>query len=227
MVFVIILALIGAMGLIFFAQWLVKRRFKVYSLVDNTKGITGAEVARQLLDENYCKHILIEVIPGQLSDHYDPIAKVIRLSEDVYYGSSIASISVAAHEVGHAIQDRQNHSLLRLRHRIVPAVNISANIAPFLLLAGVLLKVSGLTLIGIIFFSAAVFFQLITLPVEFDASAKARRLMILNNWITRDEETGVKKVLNAAALTYVAATLYSFIELINFVHIFLSQNEED
>jgi Zn-dependent membrane protease YugP len=161
-----------------------------------------------------------------LTDHYDPIHRVVRLSEPVYYENSISAISVACHEVGHAIQHSVHYPMLVLRHRIFPVVNFASGIAPFLLIAGFLFHAMNLVGLGIIFFSVAVAFQLITLPVEFNASSRARDLMIAEGFISNDEERGVAKVLNAAALTYVAAALISLLELIKYIMIFTSSREE-
>jgi Zn-dependent membrane protease YugP len=216
-----------ALGVSIWAQFKVKGNFKKWSEVGTRTGLSGAETARQILDSNGLHNIPIEVVPGTLSDHYDPISKVVRLSETVYYGRSIASVSVASHEVGHAIQHQQSFPALVLRHRIFPLANIASGIAPFLFIGGMLLQQLSLIGIGIIFFSAAVAFHLITLPVEFDASKRARNLMLTEGILYNDEEQGVKKVLNAAALTYVAGALMALFELIKFVMIFMQGNPEE
>jgi uncharacterized protein len=216
-----------ALGVSIWAQFKVKSNFKKWSEVETRTGLSGAETARQILDSNGLHNVPIEVVPGTLSDHYDPISKVVRLSESVYYGRSIASVSVASHEVGHAIQHQQSFPALVLRHRIFPIANIASGIAPFLFIGGMLLQQLSLIGIGIIFFSAAVAFQLITLPVEFDASRRARNLMLTEGTLYNDEEQGVKKVLNAAALTYVAGALMALFELIKFVMIFMQGNQEE
>ncbi|RAS75106.1 zinc metallopeptidase [Priestia endophytica] len=216
-----------ALGISIWAQFRVKGNFKKWAEVPTKTRMTGAQVAREILDENGLYDVPIEVIPGKLSDHYDPMSRVIRLSEDVYYGQSIASVSVASHEVGHAIQHKQSYKALVLRHKIFPIANLASGIAPFLFLGGMLLQQFSLIGIGILFFSAAVAFQLITLPVEFDASKRARNLMLTQGILYSDEERGVKKVLNAAALTYVAATLMAVFELIKFVMIFFQGQEEE
>lgn len=185
--------------------------------------MTGAQAARILLDRQGLYNVSVEVVHGKLSDHYDPIARVVRLSEEVYYGSSIASLSVACHEVGHAIQHKVHYPMLVLRHRLFPVVNFASGIAPFLLMAGFLFEALNMIGLGIILFSAAVAFQLVTLPVEFNASARAKALMVSEGFIRKEEEHGVDKVLGAAALTYVAAALISVLELIKFVMIFFNQ----
>jgi uncharacterized protein len=216
-----------ALGISIWAQFKVKRNFKKWSEVQTGTGLSGAEAARRILNSNGLYDVPIEVIPGTLSDHYDPIKRVVRLSESVYYGRSIAAISVATHEVGHAIQHQQSYHALVLRHRIFPIANIASGVAPFLFLGGMFLQQLSLIGIGILFFSAAVAFQLITLPVEFDASKRARNLMLAEGILYNEEERGVKKVLNAAALTYVAGALMALFELIKFVMIFMQGNQEE
>ncbi len=189
--------------------------------------MTGYDAARHMLDTNGLHDIAIEPVRGALSDHYDPIHRVVRLSEPVYYESSISAVSVACHEVGHAIQHKQHYPMLVLRHRIFPAVNFASGIAPFLLLGGFIFSWTGLIGLGIIFFSVAVAFQLITLPVEFNASNRARDLMVQEGYIANNEERGVAKVLNAAALTYVAAALLSMLELLRYVMIFTNSNNRN
>lgn len=183
--------------------------------------MTGVEVARKILDHEGLSDVRIELTRrGALSDHYDPTAKVVRLSEPVYRGNSLASLAVAAHEVGHAIQHANHYSMLVLRHKLVPFANIGSQLAPFLLIGGILLQWANLIGIGIILFAAAVLFQLVTLPVEFDASRRAKDKLLELGMITNQEERGVGKVLNAAALTYVASTLIALLELIKYIMIF-------
>lgn len=215
------------LGVSIWAQFRVKGNFNKWAEVPTKTGLSGAETARRILDRNGLYNIPIEVVPGMLSDHYDPIKKVVRLSEAVYYGKSIAAVSVAAHEIGHAIQHQQSYAALMLRHRIFPIANFASGIAPFLFIGGFLLGQLSLIGIGIVFFSAAVAFQLITLPVEFDASKRARSLMVAEGILYNEEERGVKKVLNAAALTYVAGALMALFELIKFIMIFVQGNNED
>ncbi|MBB3109962.1 hypothetical protein FHS18_002025 [Paenibacillus phyllosphaerae] len=207
------------------AQFRVRGTFKKWSEVRAMSGLTGYQAARRMLDSNGLHDVPVEPVPGTLSDHYDPIHRVVRLSEPVYYESSISAISVACHEVGHAIQHKVSYPMLTLRHKMFPLVNIASGAAPFLLLAGFLFHFTGLIGLGIIFFSAAVAFQLVTLPVEFNASSRARDLMVAEGFITNQEERGVAKVLNAAALTYVAAALISLLELIKYIMIFRSSDD--
>lgn len=222
-----------AFGLSIWAQFRVKGTFSRWSQVASSSGLTGYEAARRMLDNHGLHDVKIEPVKGTLSDHYDPIARVVRLSEPVYGSTSIAAISVACHEVGHAIQHSVSYPMLVLRHRMFPLVNFSSGVAPFLIIAGLIFGGLGSAfgqtffLLGIIFFAAAVAFQVVTLPVEFDASNRARALMISEGFITNSEERGVANVLNAAALTYVAATLIAILELLKFVLIFLSSQNRD
>lgn len=218
--------IIIAFALSLWAQFRVKGTFNRYSDVAVSSGITGAEAARRLLDANGLSHIPVEHVPGTLTDHYDPIAKAVRLSDPVYFSNSISAVSVACHEVGHAIQHKVSYPMLVARHRIFPVTRFASGIAPLLLIGGFLLQMANLILLGIIFFSAVVAFQLITLPVEFNASSRARALMVQMGFIRNFEEEGVRKVLGAAALTYVAATLISVLELVKYIMIFNSSDDD-
>ncbi|MEK0314491.1 zinc metallopeptidase [Cohnella sp. 56] len=217
--------IIPAFILSLWAQFRVKGTFNKWSQVRASTGLTGYDAARAMLDRNGLHDVPIEPIKGALTDHYDPVQRVVRLSEPVYYESSIAAISVACHEVGHAIQHQQHYPALVLRHRMLPVVRFASGLAPFLFIAGIIFAATNLIGLGVIFFSAAVAFQLVTLPVEFNASNRAREVMVAEGFIGRDEERGVAKVLNAAALTYVAAALMSLLELIRFVLIFTNSRD--
>ena len=215
----------AAFGVSIWAQFRVKGTFSKWAEVEASSGLTGYQAARRMLDNNGLHDIPIEATPGSLTDHYDPIHKVVRLSEPVYYEKSISAISVACHEVGHAIQHSVSYPMLVLRHKIFPAVNFASGVAPFLLIAGFIFQYSTLIGLGIVFFSVAVAFQLITLPVEFNASNRAREIMVSEGFITNNEEHGVAKVLNAAALTYVAAALISLLQLVKFIMIFANNRD--
>ncbi|WP_159881326.1 zinc metallopeptidase [Paenibacillus puerhi] len=216
-----------AFGLSIWAQFRVKGTFNKWSDVPVHSGMTGYEAARRMLDANGLHDVPVEPVPGALTDHYDPIARAVRLSEPVYYEHSISAVSVACHEVGHAIQHKVHYPMLVMRHRMFPVVNLTSGVAPFMILAGLFFQQFNFLLgLGIVFFSAAVAFQLVTLPVEFNASNRARDLMVAEGFITNDEERGVAKVLNAAALTYVAAALISLLELLKYIMIFNSRNND-
>ncbi|WP_248924901.1 zinc metallopeptidase [Paenibacillus hamazuiensis] len=216
-----------AFGLSLWASFRVRGTFNKWAQVPVGSGMTGYEAARHMLDANGLYDVPIEPVQGHLSDHYDPIHRVVRLSEPVYYESSIAAVSVACHEVGHAIQHKVHYPMLVMRHNMFPVVNFTSGIAPLMILAGLIFQQFNFLLgLGIIFFSAAVLFQLVTLPVEFNASNRARDLMVAEGYISNIEERGVAKVLNAAALTYVAAALISVLELVKYIMIFNNRNEE-
>src|SRR5690625_1009602 len=203
----------------------VKNTYKIYSKKPTSSMMSGAQVARKILDENGLYDVNVEETKGFLSDHYDPRKKVVRLSSNNYHGQSMASSAVAAHEVGHAIQEQQEYAFLRFRTALVPVASLGSNMSIFLILGGILLNFMNLFLLGIIFMSAAVLFQLVTLPVEFDASNRAMTQLVSGGIIRNDEERETKKVLNAAAMTYVAAALVAVAELLRFVLIFLGNRD--
>ncbi|MGY4690089.1 zinc metallopeptidase [Salibacterium sp. K-3] len=213
------------MGIPLLAQAKVKKAYKKYSKISNSSGMTGAEVAQKILHENRIFDVSVEPVKGQLADHYDPRKKVVRLSEDNYYGTSVAGQAIASHEVGHAIQDAQDYAFLRFRSTLAPAASFGSNISIFLIIAGALLSLSNLVLVGIVFMSAAVLFQLITLPVEFNASSRAMNQIVSTGIIRNSEEKETKKVLDAAALTYVAAALVAVLELTRFIAMYFFMEE--
>ncbi|HAT4362988.1 TPA: zinc metallopeptidase [Clostridium perfringens] len=213
------LILIPAILISAWAQFKVSSTFNKYSTVRSINGYTGAQVARILLNDAGLQEVEIQQVPGRLSDHYDPRAKVLRLSSDVYGSTSVASIGVAAHEVGHAIQDKESYSALVFRNAIVPVVNFSSSLSWILFFIGILLSYSTLVTIGIILFSVVVLFQLVTLPVEFNASSRALKLLEARGILYDKEVDGAKKVLSAAALTYVAATLMAVLQLVRLIAI--------
>ena len=200
-----------------YAQSRVKSNFKKYSQVRTARNVTGAEVARQLLDAQGLYDVAVEETQGFLSDHYDPRGKVLRLSPDVYRTPSIAAAGVAAHEMGHALQDAGGYFPLQIRSALVPAAQFGSSLAPWLFIGGLLLNFTSLAWVGVIMFAAAVLFTIITLPVEFDASARAKRLLVSNGVLIGDEINGVNKVLNAAAWTYVAAAVSAIGTLLYYV----------
>lgn len=209
------------------AQIKVKNAYKKYSQIHASSGMTGAQVARKILDDNGLYDVKIEPIRGKLTDHYDPRDKTVRLSEANFYGTSVAGAAVAAHEVGHAIQDAENYSFLRFRHALVPVANLGSNMSFFIILAGILFDAAGLILLGIIFMAGAVLFQLVTLPVEFNASNRAMQQIVSSGIIRNDEERETRKVLDAAALTYVAAALVAVLELVRFILMYIGMNNND
>jgi uncharacterized protein len=209
-----IIILIPALLLSLWAQAKVKSTYGRYKEVKSSMGFTGADAARSLLDSNGLSDVPIEVIPGSLTDHYDPSTRVMRLSNDVYYSNSIAAIGVAAHETGHAIQDKERYAPLKFRILMVPAVNFGQSFSWILFIIGIFMKSPSLINFGIILFSAVVLFQIVTLPVEFDASRRAIKILEGNGILVGDEVYGAKRVLSAAALTYVAAALTAVAQLL-------------
>ena len=209
-----ILLLIPAMIFSMWAQFKVKSAYSKYSEVDSVRGITSDQAARLILDSNGLTNINIEHIEGQLTDHYDPRAKVLRLSESVAGNTSIAAIGVAAHECGHAIQDKENYAFLRFRNSIVPVVNIASTLSMPLFFIGLLMSWLNLIDLGIALFCGVLVFHLVTLPVEFDASARALRILSDTGLLEGNEIYGAKKVLSAAALTYVAALVMTILQLV-------------
>lgn len=207
------------------AQSKVKKTYNKYSKVATSSQMTGAQVARKVLDDNGLYDVRIEETKGKLSDHYDPRKKVVRLSSDNYHGYSQAAAAIAAHEVGHAIQDAEKYAFLRFRSTLFPLANTGSNLSFILIIAGILLQASNLILVGIVFMSFAVLFQLVTLPVEFDASNRAMTQLVSTGIIRNNEERSTKKVLNAAAMTYVAAAMVAVAELIRFILIFVASKE--
>ncbi len=199
------------------AQARVRGAFNKYSKIKTMRGLTGAQVARALLDEQGLSHVAVEETQGRLSDHYDPRAKVLRLSPDVYRSQSVAAAGIAAHELGHALQDSHGYTPLKLRSAIVPATQYGTMLAPWLFIAGLLLNITALAWVGVILFGVAVVFTLVTLPVEFNASRRAKELLTTSGVLIGDEMLGVNKVLDAAALTYVAAAVSSVGQFLYYV----------
>lgn len=204
-----------------YAQWKVKSSFSKMSKVPAR--MSGATAARRMLDAAGLQSVGIEQVPGQLSDHYDPRAKVLRLSPDVYAGNSMAALGVACHEAGHAFQDAERYTPLVLRNMAVPAANFGSGIGTTMLFLGAIMSFPPLLWLGVILFSAVVFFQVINLPVEFDASNRARAHLVEYGLISAQEEKYVAKVLNAAALTYVAATLQSVMTLAYYLYVLMGR----
>jgi len=199
------------------AQFMVKSTFSKYSKVQCSKGITGVAAASLLMRVNNINDVQVEAVKGSLTDHYDPSAKKLRLSEPVYGVASIAAVGVAAHETGHAIQHARKWGPLVLRSTLVPVANIGSSMGPILAAAGLALSFPVLINVGIILFSGAVLFYVITLPVEFNASSRAIAILRSNNVLTAEELKGVKKVLTAAALTYVASALTAIANLLRLI----------
>ena len=200
-----------------YAQVKINSTYSKYSKVASRRGVTGAEVARRILDQNGLQSVQIGHVAGNLTDHYDPRPQVVNLSDSVYNSTSVAAIGVAAHETGHAVQHAVGYAPIRIRNAIVPVVNIGSTLSIPLFLLGFLFSIGILADIGILLFSFAVLFQLVTLPVEFNASRRALAAIESRNLLTDDELRGARSVLRAAAMTYVAALLVSFAQLLRLI----------
>lgn len=223
----IILVLIGVV-LSMWASGRVNSTFSKYSKVRSRTGMTGAEVAKRLLNDQGIYDVTVHKVSGSLTDHYDPRTKTVNLSESVYNAVSVAALGVAAHECGHAMQDNTEYVPLKLRGAIVPVANIGAKLSWPMILLGLFIPAFGSPLIqlGILFFSLSVLFQLVTLPVEFNASARAVRLLDSTGILAGEEVGYTKKVLGAAALTYVAAAAGSILQLLRLVILFGGRRDD-
>ncbi|MDP4177438.1 MAG: zinc metallopeptidase [Bacillota bacterium] len=222
------LILIPALIIAAYAQYKVSSTFNKYSKVLSSSGFSGADAARYLLDAAGLNNIPIEIIGGKLSDHYDPSSKVMRLSKEVYYSTSVASIGVAAHETGHAIQHSEGYAPLNIRNSIVPAVNFASSASWIIFLLGIVFFHSTMLInLGIFLFLFVVIFQLITLPVEFNASNRALNYLEQNRILDSNEINGARSVLRAAAMTYVAATLTAIAQLVRLILLSQSSRRRD
>lgn len=216
-----IIALIITIG----AQIFISSAYGKYKKVTNQRGLSGAEAARIILDNNGLTDVRVEPVSGYLSDHYDPSSKVVRLSRDNYYNKSIGSVAVASHECGHAIQDKDNYTFMRIRSSLVPLVNFSSYAGYFAILIGCFLGALDLIWLGIIFEVVILLFQIITLPVEIDASKRALKKIEEYNLLTKEEKKRGKTVLTAAALTYVASVATAIIQILRLILIYGNREE--
>jgi Zn-dependent membrane protease YugP len=221
----LILMVVG-MGLVFIPQMWVKNRVARFSEVPTARRQRGVDVARSILNENGLSSVGLEMVEGQLSDHYDPTARIVRLSPDVYQGSSVASVAIAAHECGHAVQHAKGYFPVVIRSSMAPMVGLGSNIGPWLIMIafglGISSQVGGgfaLTMawVGVILYGLAVAFHLVTLPVEIDASSRALKILNSHAYLNSEEMGGARKVLTAAAFTYIATAMYALMELIYWV----------
>ena len=217
-----ILALIITLG----AQGFVNSSYNKYKRVNNNRNITGAQAARRVLDKNGLENVKIEEVVGFLTDHYDPTHKVIRLSTDIYNGSSVAGVAVACHECGHAIQDKEDYLMLKIRHALVPFVNISSYAGYIAIAIGVFFSFVDLIWLGILCECVILLFQLVTLPVEFDASKRALQQIEQEAILEGSEFNGGKKVLTAAALTYVASVASTLLEILRLILLFTRRRDD-
>ncbi|MGG3450019.1 zinc metallopeptidase [Domibacillus aminovorans] len=209
------------------AQFKVKSTYKKYSQVPASTGITGAQTARRILDDNGLQQVNVVETRGFLSDHYNPMTKTVHLSSNNFHGHSIAGAAVAAHEVGHAIQDKEAYAFLRFRHALVPVANISSNLSWVFIMIGIFSTMTNMLLLGIVLMAAGVLFQVITLPVEFNASNRAMNQIVSSGIIRNDEEREARKVLNAAAMTYVAAAAVAVLELVRLILMYTGMQQSD
>ena len=222
----ILLVVVGVI-LVLYAQIKINITYAKYRKIRNIKGIRGIEVARTILDANGLSQIDIYETNGNLTDHYDPTKKLIKLSSEIYDGTSIASIAVAAHECGHAIQDKQDYSFFKIRSALVPIVNFISYLGYFGLIVSLFAGVTGYLKLSIVILFATALFQLVTLPVELDASKRAKEQLINLGLINTEEEHGIRKVLSAAAMTYIASLVSSILNLLRLILIFSSRERDD
>ncbi len=210
--------MLPAIILMMAVQFYVNSAYKKWSRVPARSRMTGAQAAERLIQRGGLYQVSVEGVAGNLTDHYDPRSKILRLSQGVFQGNSVASLAIAAHELGHAMQDQDGYFPLRLRAALVPAVNIGSYLGWILIIIGMLLRMTELAWLGVIVFSAGAIFALATIPVELNASARAKRLLVESGLIVgEDEQRGVNNVLNAAALTYVAALITAVLQLLYYV----------
>lgn len=208
-----------------YSQFKVKSTYKKYSKIRSTSGMTGAQVARLILDQNGLHDVKVVESQGFLTDHYNPLTKIVALSTSNYHESSVAGTAVAAHEVGHAIQDKEAYSFLRFRHRLAPVASLTSNASWVFIMIGIIFSsMNSLLGIGILLMAVGVLFQIVTLPVEFNASSRAMDQIVQLGIIRNEEEPQAKKVLSAAAMTYVAATAVAVLELVRLVLIFVNRD---
>lgn len=219
--------MLPAIAFVMFAQYRVKNTFQKYSAVPTTQGITGAQAAAEILRANGVYDVQIERVQGALSDHYDPRKKVLRLSEPVYGSTSVAAVGVAAHESGHALQHARGYAPLQARSAIVPVANIGSMLGPIMLIAGVIIGITQLAWLGVAFFAAGTLFALVTLPVEFNASSRAMQQLTTLGIFDRTEYDQGKKVLNAAALTYVAGFAAALLQLLYYISLVSGMRRSD
>lgn len=225
---IITLALAGIGFIIsLIAQLGINGTYKKYKKVSNVNKISGQEVARKILDQNGLENIHVVEVKGELSDHYDPTNKVVRLSTDIYHGTTVAAMSVAAHECGHAIQDKVSYKFMRIRSKLVPIVNFISYAGYFTVIVSLIAGIMGYLMIGIITILATLIFQLVTLPVEFDASKRALKELEKYHIAKQDEISGSKSMLRAAAFTYVASVISTIMSLLRLVIMFMNNRKDD
>lgn len=208
------LLLIAGVIIVAFSQIKVKGAYSKYLKIKSSKGLAGCEVARKILDNAGLSNVHVVEVKGTLTDHYDPSQKVVRLSTDIFHGTTIASMSVAAHECGHAIQDKDNYKFMRIRSSLVPTVNLVNKFGYIATIIGFISGIFDVLICGIVVLLVTLIFQLVTLPVEFDASNRAKKIINELNLATQEEQEGVSAMLSAAAFTYVASVINTFLQML-------------
>jgi len=211
----------------FWARFKVQSAYNTYSKVRTSNGLTGAEIARRILDSNNLQDVQIEQVGGMLSDHYDPSKRKLSLSQGVYGSNSLAAAGIAAHESGHAIQHKVNYGPLALRSLMVPSVQIGSWLGPIVFIGGMLLNSDNLALIGLLLFGATAIFAIVTIPVELDASRRATEMLSTTGLVYESEVSGVSKVLDAAALTYVAGAVQALSTLLYYAFLFMGNRRRN
>ena len=207
------------------AQILIKSRYNKYSKINNTKGLSGVEVAQEILKRHGMDNVYVVETTGYLSDHFDPTQNVVRLSTNVFHGTTISAASIAAHEVGHAMQHKEGYSMMKVRSAIIPAVNLSSKFGYLAIVIGAAAQITSFIYLGIVMLCAILLFQLVTLPVEFDASSRGMKNLSEYHILNDSEKEGARKVLFAAALTYVAGLITTVIEIFRIVLTFMGDRD--
>ena len=207
------------------AQILIKSRYNKYSKINNTKGLSGVEVAQEILKRHGMDNVYVVETTGYLSDHFDPTQNVVRLSTNVFHGTTISAASIAAHEVGHAMQHKEGYSMMKVRSAIIPAVNLSSKFGYLAIVIGAAAQITSFIYLGIVMLCAILLFQLVTLPVEFDASSRGMKNLSEYHILNDSEKEGARKVLFAAALTYVAGLITTVIEVFRIILVFFGDRD--
>lgn len=222
-----LLFMLPTIVLMLWAQHRVKSTFKKYSEVPNQRRMSGAEAARYILDSHGLSNVPVEPVAGELTDHYDPRSRTLRLSQPVYNGRSVAALGIAAHESGHALQHAQGYLPLQIRGALVPVASIGSNLGWIMVLAGIILQITGIAWLGVAFFALGTIFALITLPVEFNASSRAMAELQTLGFVDRTEYDQNKKVLNAAAWTYIAGFAAAAVQLLYYIMLVSGMSRRD
>lgn len=220
-----VLVLMGSVFMMY-AQFRVKSSYERYKKVQCKSGMSGHDIARKILDDNYLSDVRVNEVKGVMSDHYNPSTRAVNLSSEVYRGTSIAAVAIASHECGHAIQHKEGYVPLKIRSTILPFCNIGQQLGWVAVMIGLLTSALDIAIIGVVLMSSILVFQIVTLPVEFNASSRAFKL-VSDRFISNDESTGFKSMLGAAALTYVAAMLATLLSLLRIVLLIVGRNRND